>query len=82
MFTVGGKQYDFPHKFMTRKLLFYCVFNNFLERWSTGYKNEAGKQCLMDGVTEWEGDTSEWSTRWSTRVIHTVDTDLLSKSER
>lgn len=62
MFTVGGKQYDFPHKFMTRKLLFYCVFNNFLERWSTGYKNEAGKQCLMDGVTEWEGDTSEWST--------------------
>lgn len=61
MFKIGGKDYDFPHKFMTRKLLFYSVFNNFLENWSTGYRNEAGNQCMIDGVTEWEGDTAEWS---------------------
>lgn len=61
MFTVGGKDYDFPHKFKTRSLLFYCVFNNFLDTWSTGYTNEDGKQCMIGGVGEWEGDTSEWS---------------------
>lgn len=62
MFTIGGKEYNFPHKFKTASLLFYCVFNNFLETWNTGYTNAEGKQCLMDGVSEWEGDTSEWST--------------------
>lgn len=61
MFTIGNKTYDFPHKFRTRSLLFYCIFNNFLESWSTGYKNEEGKQCMIGGVGEWEGDTSEWS---------------------
>lgn len=62
MFTIGGKDYDFPHKFKTNKLLFFCVFNDFLDRWDTGYKNEDGRQCTLDGVNEWEGDTSEWST--------------------
>lgn len=62
MFTIGGTSYNFPHKFMTRSLLFYCIFNNFLDRWSTGYKGEDGKQYELDGVSEWEGDTSEWST--------------------
>lgn len=61
MFTIGNKTYDFPHKFRTRSLLFYCIFNNFLDSWSTGYKNEEGKQCMIGGVGEWEGDTSEWS---------------------
>lgn len=62
MFTIGGKEYAFPHKFKTNSLLFYCVFNNFLDTWSTGYKNAEGKQCLIGGVGEWEGDTSEWSS--------------------
>lgn len=61
MFTIGNKTYDFPHKFRTRSLLFYCIFNNFLDSWSTGYMNEEGKQCMIGGVGEWEGDTSEWS---------------------
>lgn len=62
MYTIGGKNYEFPHKFMTRKLLFYCIFSNFLENWSTGLINEEGKQCVIGGAAEWEGDTSEWST--------------------
>ena len=62
MYTVGGKEYDFPHKFKTNKLLFYCVFNNFLENWSTGYVDAEGKQCMIGGVGEWDGDTAEWST--------------------
>ena len=62
MFTIGNKSYDFPHKFKTRSLLFYCIFNNFLENWSTGYTDADGKQCMIGGVGEWEGDTSEWST--------------------
>lgn len=62
MYAIGGKDYSFPHKFMTRKLLFYCIFNNFLETWSTGYINDEGRQCMIDGVTEWEGDTAEWSS--------------------
>lgn len=62
MFTIGGKTYDFPHKFKINKLLFFCIFNNFLENWSTGLVNEDGKQCTIGGTAEWEGDTSEWST--------------------
>ena len=62
MYTIGGKQYDFPHKFKINKLLFFCIFNNFLENWSTGLINEEGKQCMIGGAAEWEGDTSEWST--------------------
>ena len=62
MFTVGGKEYNFPHKFKTNKLLFYCVFNNFLENWKTGYINSEGKQCTIGGGAEWDGETSEWST--------------------
>lgn len=62
MFTIGGTDYAFPHKFQTRSLLFYCIFNNFLDRWSTGYTGDDGKQYELDGVSEWEGDTSEWST--------------------
>ena len=62
MYTIGGKQYDFPHKFKINKLLFFCIFNNFLENWSTGLINEEGKQCMIGGASEWEGDTSEWST--------------------
>lgn len=62
MFTVGGKEYNFPHKFKTNKLLFYCVFNNFLENWKTGYVNSEGKQCMIGGGAEWDGSTSEWST--------------------
>jgi hypothetical protein len=66
----NGKQYDpiaesdldFPHQFKTNSLLWYCVFNNFLEKWNTGYINANGTQCMFDGATEWEGDTSEWST--------------------
>lgn len=61
MFTVGGKDYDFPHKFKTYSLIYYCVFNNFLDSWSTGYKDETGKQYTIGGASEWEGDTSEWS---------------------
>lgn len=61
MYTIGGKQYDFPHKFKINSLLFYCIFNNFLENWSTGYTNEEGKQCTIGGTAEWEGDTAEWS---------------------
>lgn len=61
MFTIGGKTYNFPHKFKTRSLLFYCIFNNFLDSWSTGYTNGEGKQCTISGASEWEGDTSEWS---------------------
>lgn len=62
MFTIGGENYDFPHKFMTRSLLYYCIFNNFLDTWSTGYTDADGKQYELDGVSEWEGDTAEWST--------------------
>lgn len=62
MYAIGGKQYDFPHKFKINKLLFFCIFNNFLENWSTGLINEEGKQCMIGGAAEWEGDTSEWST--------------------
>ena len=53
---------DFPHEFKTNSLLWYCVFNNFLERWNTGYTNADGSKCMIDGSTEWEGNTSEWST--------------------
>jgi hypothetical protein len=62
MYTIGGKSYEFPHKFRINKLLFFCIFNNFLENWSTGLINEEGKQCMIGGASEWEGDTSEWST--------------------
>lgn len=62
MYTIGGKSYEFPHKFKINKLLFFCIFNNFLENWSTGLINEEGKQCKIGGAAEWEGDTSEWST--------------------
>ena len=62
MYTIGGKSYEFPHKFKINKLLFFCIFNNFLENWSTGLINEEGKQCKIGGDAEWEGDTSEWST--------------------
>ncbi len=62
MYTIGGKEYEFPHKFKINKLLFFCIFNNFLENWSTGLTNEEGKQCMIGGAAEWEGDTSEWST--------------------
>lgn len=62
MYTIGGKTYEFPHKFKTNSLLFYCVFNNFLEHWSTGLVNADGKQCMIGGASEWEGDTSEWSS--------------------
>ena len=66
----NGQQYDpltdseldFPHQFKTNSLLWYCVFNNFLEKWNTGYVNANGTKCMIDGTTEWEGDTSEWST--------------------
>lgn len=65
-----GKQYDpiaesdldFPHQFKTNSLLWYCVFNNFLEKWNTGYTRADGTKCMIDGATEWEGNTSEWST--------------------
>ena len=52
---------EFPHNFKTNSVLWYCVFNNFLDRWNTGYINNNGKQCMFDGATEWDGDTSEWS---------------------
>lgn len=52
---------EFPHNFKTNSVLWYCVFNNFLDRWNTGYINNEGKQCMYDGATEWDGDTSEWS---------------------
>ena len=66
----NGKQYDpiadsdldFPHQFKTNSLLWYCVFNNFLEKWNTGYTRADGTKCMIDGATEWEGNTSEWST--------------------
>lgn len=53
---------EFPHQFKTNSLLWYCVFNNFLEKWNTGYVNANGTKCMIDGTTEWEGNTSEWST--------------------
>ena len=52
---------DFPHEFKTNSLLWYCVFNNFLDRWNTGYTRADGTKCMIDGATEWEGGTSEWS---------------------
>jgi hypothetical protein len=61
MFTLGNQVYEFPHKFQTASLLYYCIFNNFLDTWSTGYKNADGKQCMISGTGEWEGDASEWS---------------------
>lgn len=62
MFTVGGKDYDFPHKFKTYSLLYFCVFNNFQDTWSTGYKDEEGKMYTIGAGAEWDGDTSEWSS--------------------
>lgn len=62
MFTVGGKDYEFPHKFKTYSLLYFCVFNNFQDTWSTGYKDEEGKMYTIGAGAEWDGDTSEWSS--------------------
>lgn len=58
---------DFPHQFKTNSVLWYCIFNNFLERWNTGYTRPDGTKCMIDGSTEWEGNTSEWSTEMINR---------------
>lgn len=58
---------DFPHAFMTRSLLWYCIFNNFLDKWDTGYRNADGTMSTITGASEWEGDTSEWSDEAVTR---------------
>lgn len=59
---IADSDFDFPHEFRTASLIYYCIFNNFLESWDTGYVRADGSRCTIDGSTEWEGDTSEWSS--------------------
>lgn len=58
---IADSNLDFPHQFKTNSLLWYCIFNNFLDQWNTGYTNANGTKCMIDGTTEWEGNVSEWS---------------------
>lgn len=62
MFTIGGTDYNFPHKFKTYSLLYFCIFNNFQDRWNTGYKDEEGNMYTIGAGAEWDGSTSEWSS--------------------
>lgn len=62
MFTIGGNDYEFPHKFKTYSLLYFCIFNNFQDTWNTGYKDEEGKMYTIGAGAEWDGSTSEWSS--------------------
>ena len=62
MFTVGGTDYEFPHKFKTYSLLYFCIFNNFQDTWNTGYKDEEGNMYTIGAGAEWDGSTSEWSS--------------------
>ena len=59
---IADSDFDFPHEFRTASLIYYCIFNNFLESWDTGYVRADGSRCTIDGSTEWEGDTAEWSS--------------------
>lgn len=62
MFNLDDEDYQFPHKFKTQALLWYCIFNNFLDKWNTGYTKADGTQCTIDGASEWDGTTSDWAT--------------------
>lgn len=58
---LADSDFDFPHEFKTNSLLWYCVFNNFIETWDTGYRNAEGRMCTVDGTAEWDGATAEWN---------------------
>lgn len=68
MFTIGGTDYNFPHKFKTYSLLYFCIFNNFQDRWNTGYKDEEGNMYTIGAGAEWDGSTSEWSSEMVDRA--------------
>lgn len=68
MFTIGGTNYNFPHKFKTYSLLYFCIFNNFQDRWNTGYKDEEGNMYTIGAGAEWDGSTSEWSSEMVDRA--------------
>ena len=68
MFTISGTDYNFPHKFKTYSLLYFCIFNNFQDRWNTGYKDEEGNMYTIGAGAEWDGSTSEWSSEMVDRA--------------
>lgn len=67
-----GSELDFPHEFLVYKLMYYCIFNNFLSTWNDG------NQIVT--AAEWGTDTPTADTPYRRYRPSTAIREMLKKN--